>query len=103
MRCGLVLVALVAAGCSTLSGARPLARGQHELGLQFGGPLFDFGAPIPLPNLVIGARSGLATVADRPLDLGYGTNLTGLPFGIVSVYGDLGYLIVNQKGGIPPR
>ena len=94
-------LALVLAGCSTLSGARPLERGSHEVGFTLGGPLLDQGAPIPLPNLVVGARSGLGTLADRPFDLGYGLNITGLPFGMVAVYGDLGWLVARQNGAVP--
>ena len=94
-------LAVLLAGCSTLSGARPLEPGQHEVGVNLGGPLFQFGAPIPLPNLIVAGRSGIATVADRPVDLGYGLNVTGLPFGLVALHGDLGWLIVEQNGGVP--
>lgn len=88
-------------GCSTLSGARPLEAGQHEVGVVLGGPLFEFGAPLPFPNLVVGARSGLPRLAGRPFDLGYGLNATGLPFGIVSLHGDLGWQLNDQNGAVP--
>lgn len=89
-------------GCGTLSGARPLEPGQHEVGVVFGGPMIEFGgAPVPLPNLVVAGRSGLGRVADRPLDLGYGLNVTGLPFGIVSLQGDVGWLLADQAGARP--
>ena len=101
MRVGVVMSLGWLTACSTLSGARPLAPGQHEVGVHLGGPLFQFGGPVPLPNVVVGARSGLTTIAERPLDLGYGTNLTALPFGIISAYGDLGYLLVDQNGAVP--
>ena len=89
-------------GCGTLSGARPLAPGHHEVGVSLGGPLLAFGgAGVPTPNVVVGARSGVTEIGGRPLDVGYGTNLTGLPFGIVSAYGDVGYLLVEQRGAVP--
>lgn len=88
-------------GCGTLHGARPLHPGQHEVGLTLGGPMIELGGPLPLPNAVLGARSGLGHIAGKPLDLGYGTNLTGLPFGIVSLYGDLGWLALEQEGAAP--
>lgn len=88
-------------GCGTLHGARPLHPGQHEVGLTLGGPMLKFGGPIPLPNAVLGARSGLGHIAGRPLDLGYGMNLTALPFGILSLHGDLGWLAVDQNGAAP--
>ncbi|MBX2801749.1 MAG: hypothetical protein KTR31_28985 [Myxococcales bacterium] len=88
-------------GCGTLSGARPLEPGHHEVGVTLGGPLLRFGGPLPLPNVVVGARSGLGHIADRPFDLGYGMNLTGLPFGIVALHGDLGWLALAQNGAVP--
>lgn len=98
-----IIVALTAllTGCGTLSGARPLQPGQHEAGVTLGGPMFQFGAPVPLPNVVVGGRSGITRIADRPFDLGYGMNLTGLPFGIVALHGDAGWLMLDQKGAVP--
>ncbi len=96
-----ILAFLPLTACGTLSGARPLPPGQHEVGLTVGGPLLEFGAPVPLPNVIVGARSGLGRIADREVDLGYGTNLTGLGFGIVSGYADLGWLVARQQGGVP--
>lgn len=96
------LVALTLSGCGTLSGARPLEPGRHEVGVVFGGPVLTlFGAPIPLPNLVLGGRSGLGRLSDRPYDLGYGLNATGLAFGIVQGHADLGWLAVDQRGSAP--
>ncbi|MEZ4316831.1 MAG: hypothetical protein R3F61_04995 [Myxococcota bacterium] len=88
-------------GCTTLSGARPLAAGQHEVGVVVGGPLLEFGGPLPLPNLVLAGRSGLPALADRPFDLGYGLNATGLPFGIVALHGDLGWQLNDQNRALP--
>lgn len=89
-------------GCSTLSGARPLEPGRHEVGVVLGGPAMElFGAPLPLPNLVVGARSGLGRLAGRPYDLGYGLNATGLPFGIVAAHADLGWLALEGRGAAP--
>jgi hypothetical protein len=97
----LTLGSAVWAGCSTLSGARPLDRGQHEVGAVIGGPMLRFGVPIPFPNVVVGARSGLPELADRPFDLGYGLNLTGLPYGVLAVHGDLGWQLNDQNGPLP--
>ena len=63
--------------------------------------MVKLGGPIPLPNAVLGARSGLGHLAGRPLDLGYGINVTGLPFGILALHGDLGWLAIDQHGVFP--
>ncbi|MCB9669051.1 MAG: hypothetical protein H6734_06235 [Alphaproteobacteria bacterium] len=96
------LLPLSLVACGTLSGARPLEPGQHEVGLVLGGPMLElFGAPIPLPNAVVAGRSGLTRVSGRPLDLGYGLNLTGLPFGVVALHGDVGWMATEQRGAVP--
>ena len=89
-------------GCAGLNGARPLAPGQHELGVTFGGGMVMFaGAPIPLPNLIVEGRSGVAKLADRPLDLNYGLNLTALPFGILQMHLGASWLLAHPKGAVP--
>jgi hypothetical protein len=101
-RMACIAVLTTVAGCSTLSGARPLEPGRHELGVVLGGPVAElFGAPIPFPNVVVGGRSGLGRIADRPFDLGYGLNATALPFGVVAAHGDLGWLAYDQHGAAP--
>jgi hypothetical protein len=59
------------------------------------------GSPIPLPNVIVQGRSGVAAPLDRPLDVNYGLNLTGLPFGLL--YGHVGasWLLAHQNGAIP--
>lgn len=97
-----LLGASLLAGCSTLSGARPLDRGQHEVGAVFGGPLIaPLGFAMPFPNLVVAGRSGLPALADRPFDLGYGLNATGLAFGIAALHADLGWQLAPQSGAWP--
>ena len=89
-------------GCSTINNARPLAEGSHQVGLTVGGPMVMLsGAPIPLPNAVVEGRHGVTTVAERPLDVNYGLNLTGTAFGILQVHVGASYLIMAQKGSVP--
>jgi hypothetical protein len=96
------LLLLSTVACGTLSGARPLEPGRHEVGVVLGGPLVELGGtPIPLPNVVVAGRSGLTRLADRPVDLGYGLNVTGLAFGVVSLQSDLGWLAADQAGARP--
>lgn len=97
-----LLSLLLLTGCGTLSTARPLERGQHEVGATVGGGVLDFGgAPLPLPNVVVEGRSGVASLADRPLDLNYGLNLTALPFGILQTHLGAGWLVAKPDGAIP--
>ena len=61
----LAVLALTLSACSTMSGARPLARGEHAVGVTVGGALLDFGGPLPLPNIVVEGAHGVAEVADH--------------------------------------
>jgi hypothetical protein len=97
----LAVLALTLSACSTMSGARPLARGEHAVGVTVGGALLDFGGPLPLPNIVVEGAHGVAEVADRPLDLRYGLNATALPFGLISGHVGSSWLLVRPKGAIP--
>lgn len=96
-----LLPLLYLAGCSTLSGARPLEPGRHAVGATVGGPLVPLGAPIPLPNVVVEAKHGIAEIAQRPFELGYGLNVTGLPYGIVQGHIGVGYLLFDQAKARP--
>lgn len=92
---------LLAGGCATMTGARPLAPGQHAVGVTAGGGLVELGAPIPLPNLVLEARHGLPELAGRPWDLGYGLNATGLAFGLLQGHVGSSWLLLPQQGAAP--
>jgi hypothetical protein len=99
---GLSSLALLSSGCASLSGARPLEPGQHEIGATFGGGMVLLGgSPIPLPNLIVQGRSGVAAPLDRPLDVNYGINLTGLPFGVLHAHVGASWLLAHQNGAIP--
>jgi hypothetical protein len=97
----LLLLCLGLAACGTLNAARPLSQGQSAVGLTFGGPLVNLGAPIPLPSLVVEGRHGLAPLAGRPFDVHYGLNLTGAAFGLAGVHGGAGWQVLEQAGGRP--
>jgi len=87
--------------CGTLSTARPLEQGETLIGATLAGPMIDFGGPLPLPFAVVEARHGLPRLADRPIDLGYGLNLTALPFGVTAGHVGASWLLVEQDGGVP--
>lgn len=92
----LPFLCILLSACTTLSGARPLAAGEHEVGLMTGGGLVEFGGPLPLPNIVAGGRSGVARVAERNLDAHYGVNLTALAFGLVQGHVGAGWFLVGD-------
>jgi len=97
----MLLAALGLTGCSTLSGARPLAPGEHAVGVTAGGAMVPLGAPVPLPNLVVEGKHGIAELADRPLDISYGVNLTALPYGVGQAHVGSSFLLVDQHGAAP--
>lgn len=102
MGAALCAVCVVAAGCGTLNGARPLDDGQHVVGATFGGPvLMALGPPIPVPNLVVEGRSGLPRLWDLPLDVNYGLNLTAAAFGVMGVHGGVSMLVIDGDGWTP--
>jgi hypothetical protein len=93
---------VIMGGCSTLNTAKPLSPGQHEVAATMGGPLTQVsGNYIPLPNSVIEGRSGLITIAERPLDLNYGLYLTPIAFGQMGVHVGGSYLLWDQKDRLP--
>ncbi len=98
----LLLLAALGSGCATFSGARPLDPGQTELGVSVGGPVLQFGgAGIPVPNLNLQGRHGLAKPLDRNLDIAYGLNLTALPFGILQGHVGVNWMLIHQNKAAP--
>ena len=97
-----LLPLVLVAGCATMNGARPLEPGQPAVGVTLGGAVLEFAdAPIPLPNAVVEARHGLTRVADRPLDLSYGLNVTPLAFGLLQGHVGSSWLLFDQHGAAP--
>lgn len=96
-----LLVVALLSGCMTLPGARPLAPGQHAVGLSVGGPIVDIGPTIPMPNAVLEGRSGLTRIAERPLDLNYGLNLTPIPYGVIQAHVGASWLLLHEVGWWP--
>ena len=88
-------------GCSAMNTARPLEKGQHAAGLTLGGALLDMGAPIPVPSAVVEGRSGVGELANRPVDVNYGVNLSGAAFGLAGVHAGGSWLILEQQGPRP--
>lgn len=96
-----LLPLLALAACATLTTARPLAPGEHALGVVAGGGLVDLGAPVPLPVVSVEGRHGVAAPGGHPIDVGWGVNGTALVFGIAAVHGGASALLLPQRGGVP--
>ncbi len=95
-------LALATTGCANMNTARPLDPGDHAFGATFGGPtVLVGGTPLPLPNLVLGGRSGLLNVAERNLEVDYGLNATALVFGITQGHVGASYALLHQSGAVP--
>lgn len=90
------------AGCGTLSAVTPMEPGEHRVGATFGGPFTtNLGPPIPVPNLILEARSGVEPVAGMPVDINYGLNATTLAFGLVGVHGGASIHLLENEGWRP--
>ena len=103
MRRGILsVIGVLALGCGTMNGARPLDKGSHAVGVTFGGPMVSaFGSNIPLPNLIIEGRSGLEPFQNRATDVNYGLNATGVAFGMLDVHAGVSHLLLSQKDKRP--
>lgn len=95
------LFALSLTACSTMNNARPSAPGEHAVGLTLGGPIVEFGAPIPLPNAIAEGKHGVTTLLERNLEINYGLNLTGLAFGILQGHVGAAWELMTQEGWRP--
>ena len=85
-----------------MNAARPLDPGEHRIGFNFGGPFTtSLGPPIPIPSLVVEARSGLQPLGTLPIDLNYGLNMTTFAFGVTGFHAGASLHVLEQNGGIP--
>lgn len=90
------------AACGTLSASHPLDAGDHRVGVTFGGPFTtSLGPPIPVPNLIVEGRSGLEPLADMPIDINYGVNVTSIAFGLMGVHGGASLHVLEGEGWRP--
>lgn len=102
MRTSLLVTALLGTACSTLSGARPLERGERAFGVTIGGALLDLGgAPLPMPNLVVEGAHGITELDGRPVDLRYGLNATALAYGVLGGHVGSSWLLFRPRGPVP--
>ena len=101
-KCILHLIILFSFGCGSLNNARPLEKGQHNVGATLGGlVLTQLGPPMPLPFLVLEGQSGLSPIQNRAVDINYGINATALAFGTVGVHFGASHLLLEQNNYFP--
>lgn len=97
MRFAVFAVLLCGASCSTMNTARPLAPGEHQVGVTLGGPLVhvpNIGA-IPMPHATIEARHGVV----HRFDVNYGLHVLPLVFGVAGAHVGGAFLLAPEKGG----
>jgi hypothetical protein len=92
-------VLVLATGCSTVHGVRPLGKGAVQVEASLGGPITEvYGAPIPLPISTIGATFG---VSDRT-DVHAALHPTGLAlFGLFAADAGVSYELLPPHGARP--
>ncbi len=55
-----VALAVLLSGCAASRAVAPMGRGNAAITASLGGPMFEFGAPVPAPLLSTGVRYGLS-------------------------------------------
>lgn len=94
----LLLIALLAMNCGTLTAVRALREGESALALSCGGPVTRVsGLDIPLPYAVAGYRYG---VNDR-FGVYAGGHLLLLALGEAGLDGGFSYQLARQEGWVP--
>jgi hypothetical protein len=95
-----VLASLGAGGCTTFSNARPLAPGQHAVAVTGGGPLTNVPGigQIPLPNVTVEGRSGVA----HHLDVNYGVHLLPALYGAPGAHVGVTWQLFDQPTPVVP-
>lgn len=95
----LLAIAAVIAGsaCTTMNTARPLAPGQHAVGVTVGGPLVDVPGvgTIPMPHATIEGRHGIV----HRFDVNYGLHVLPIVFGVAGAHVGGTYLLADERGG----
>jgi hypothetical protein len=56
---------------------------------------------MPLPHANLEGRSGLPRLLERPVDVNYGLNATGIAFGILQAHVGMSWLLVEERGFWP--
>ncbi|MFO0608652.1 MAG: hypothetical protein U0324_36130 [Polyangiales bacterium] len=77
------LVAVACGACATTHLARPVGRGNLRVSATVGGPLVQFGAPVPVPISTLGAAYGVSDALDVSAEL----HPTAAAFGIAGLSG----------------
>jgi len=93
----LLLMAILISSCAPSRYVEPLEKDTFSVGGSFGGPVINFGGPIPMPITSVDVGYGL----DSNLTLFGGLHTTSAIFGNGQI--DLGctYQFLKQKGAIP--
>jgi hypothetical protein len=95
-----VTAGLGVGGCTTFSNARPLEPGQHALAVTAGGPLTNVPGigQIPLPNVTVEGRSGVA----HHVDVNYGVHLLPALYGAPGAHLGATWQLFDQPEPVVP-
>lgn len=92
-------VAALLTSCATIHAVRPLRRGQQQVNVSLGGPLFtNLGFPMPVPLLSVNYLYGLT----NDLSVGGTAYVTDALFGTGHFEANGIWQIVNQRGAAIP-
>jgi hypothetical protein len=83
----LLLATLVCGACATTHLARPVGRGNTRVSASLGGPMVEFGAPVPVPISTLGVAHGVSDA----LDVGGELHPTAAAFGIAGLSGGVAW------------
>ena len=90
---GILLLVLIIQSCAPSRFVEPLEKNEISVGGSFGGPIIDFGAPIPMPMSSVEVGYGL----DTNLTVFGALHLTAIYFGNLQMDAGASFKFLDQK------
>ncbi len=92
-----IVVLIIIQGCAPSRFVEPLEKNEISVGGSFGGPVIEFGGPIPMPITSIEVGYGL----DTNLTIFGAFHTTAAYFGNLQIDAGISYQFIEQKKHIP--